>query len=162
MQGPGFESGLLRKFPKSSARTLWGIINPQYSKGWSPIYDEYIPGDSPRLAPAAFFTGREDIPRYLLNGNGNCRFAYVVVGQDAANRLTEQLIDLVRDELQQDDIMFEERDLSIDMEEMGDEEENNNQGQNAGNAPAAQHDANGQGDPNALGDPHNPANTDNS
>lgn len=42
------------------------------------------------MAPATFFTGRADIPRYLLNGNGNCRFAYVVVGQEAANRLAEQ------------------------------------------------------------------------
>jgi len=42
------------------------------------------------LAPANFFTGRTDIPRYLLNGDENCRFAYVVVGQEGANRLAEE------------------------------------------------------------------------
>lgn len=51
------------------------------------MYDEYISVDSPRLAPVGFFTGRNDIPRYLLNGNGNCRFAYVVVGHEQARAL---------------------------------------------------------------------------
>ncbi len=84
------------------------------------MYDEYIPSDSPRLAPANFFTGREDIPRYLLNGSGNCRFAYVVVGQEAANRLSEQLIDFQAPDI----MMASEVGIIEEGEEAGDFEEN--------------------------------------
>lgn len=81
------------------------------------MYDEYIPSDSPRLAPAGFFTNRDDIPRYLLNGSGNCRFAYVVIGQEAANRLAEQLIDFTNIRFSLPNLMME-RDAGVNVDEV--------------------------------------------
>lgn len=60
-------------------------------KGWSPLYDEYILSDSPRLAPLHFNTGRHDIPRYLLNRLGNSRVAPVVVGNGPHPEIEEAM-----------------------------------------------------------------------
>lgn len=51
------------------------------------------------MAPLGFFTGRKDIPRYMLNGDGNCRFAQVVVGEPSANRLDHELELQINDNL---------------------------------------------------------------
>eukprot|EP01022_Parablepharisma_sp_SALTPOND_P016800 TRINITY_DN254_c0_g1_i1.p3 TRINITY_DN254_c0_g1~~TRINITY_DN254_c0_g1_i1.p3 ORF type:complete len:148 (-),score=11.64 TRINITY_DN254_c0_g1_i1:46-489(-) len=118
-------------------------------QGWSSIYDEYIPSDSPRLAPVSFFTGREDIPRYLLNGNGNCRFAYVVVGREAENRLTEQLMDLARDEFQAQDIMMsQEAGLDMDVAEDYEENQSNEEADNDASQENTQQQAEENNEPN--------------
>lgn len=36
--------------------------------------------NNPRIAPLGLFTGREDIPKYILDGSGACKSGYVVLG----------------------------------------------------------------------------------
>ena len=80
------------------------------------------------MAPAKFFTGREDIPRYFLNGSRDCRFAYVVVGQDAENQLANQLSNYTYDDFDDNGILteneFSEEEYSNEASGIEDEIEN--------------------------------------
>ena len=68
------------------------------------MYDEFVPSNSHRLAPHRFFTQRRgiiyiyiyiDIPRYLLSSEGNCRYGYVVTGNE--DRIEEQDLNILVD-----------------------------------------------------------------
>jgi len=64
-------------------------------EGWDYKYDEMLSMNDSRLAPLGFFTSREDIPKYILDGSGRCRSGYVVPGcsQDY-NRYTKLIAEL--------------------------------------------------------------------
>jgi hypothetical protein len=58
-------------------------------EGWNPAYNEYIPFDHERLAALGFYTSRGDIPRYILNGNGNCNVGFVLRSENDVQRINE-------------------------------------------------------------------------
>ena len=55
--------------------------------GWNRCYDEYIPGDSERVAPLTFYTSRSDIPKYTRHEGPDDRVYGNVVegGENNAN-----------------------------------------------------------------------------
>lgn len=60
-------------------------------EGWNQAYNEYIPFDHERLASPGFYTNRKDIPRYILNGNGNCNVGFVLRSENDMQRINESL-----------------------------------------------------------------------
>jgi len=48
--------------------------------------------NNPRIAPLGFFTGREDIPKYILDGSGSCKSGYVVLGSSADYKKYDKLM----------------------------------------------------------------------
>lgn len=60
-------------------------------EGWNSAYNEYIPLGNERLASLGFYTNRGDIPRYILNGNGNCNVGLVLRSENDIQRINASL-----------------------------------------------------------------------
>jgi hypothetical protein len=59
--------------------------------GWNSAFNEYIKFDNERLAPLSFYTSRSEIPRYILNGDGNCTTGFIMSSENDMQRITQSL-----------------------------------------------------------------------